>query len=129
MAMRKIARIDEELCNGCGKCVSPCAEKAIEIVNGKAKIIREELCDGAGYCLGTCPTGALCIEEREAESFDEKAVEEHIEEKNRQPGKQEITIKCSSCGRTEYDNALFAVRMQGDSKWICARCLPGLIHG
>jgi len=61
---RQIVRIDEESCNGCGLCVSPCAEGAIQIVEGKAKVIREELCDGAGFCLGVCPTGALTFGDR-----------------------------------------------------------------
>jgi len=129
MVKRKIVKIDENLCNGCGKCVSPCAEKAIHIINGKAKVIREELCDGAGFCLGTCPTGALSIEERETARFDEKAVEEHVEKLKQKEAGQEIILQCSNCGKTEYDSALFAVRMQGTSKWVCARCLPSLIHG
>jgi NAD-dependent dihydropyrimidine dehydrogenase PreA subunit len=82
---RQIVRIDEELCNGCGVCVSPCAEGAIVIVDGKAKVVREELCDGAGFCLGVCPTGALTLETREAVPFDHHAVEEHVSEQVRPP--------------------------------------------
>ena len=74
---RQIVRIDEELCNGCGVCVSPCAEGAIVIVDGKAKVVREELCDGAGFCLGVCPTGALTLETRDAVPFDHDAAEPH----------------------------------------------------
>lgn len=70
MAVRSIVRIDEDLCTGCGLCVMPCAEGAIRIVDGKAKVMKEEFCDGAGVCLGTCPEGAITIEQREAEDFD-----------------------------------------------------------
>ena len=68
---RKIIEIDEALCNGCGQCVPGCAEGALRIVDGKAKLLAEKYCDGLGACLGGCPTGALRIVEREAEDFDE----------------------------------------------------------
>lgn len=77
MPIRKIVRIDEEKCNGCGLCVTPCAEGAIQIVDGKARVVREELCDGAGFCLTVCPTGALSIEEREAREFSRGAAGQH----------------------------------------------------
>jgi Pyruvate/2-oxoacid:ferredoxin oxidoreductase delta subunit len=70
MAKRKIIRIDQEKCDGCGLCVPSCAEGAIEIVDGKAQLLADRFCDGLGACLGECPKGALSIEEREAESFE-----------------------------------------------------------
>ena len=122
---RQIVRIDEELCTGCALCVSPCAEGAIVMVDGKAKVVREELCDGAGFCLGVCPTGALTIETREAVPFDHEAVEEHVAA---QP-KTYIAQSCFQCGRSEDDGPLLPVRVQGTSTWVCTRCLPSLIHG
>lgn len=127
MVMRKIVKIDEDLCTGCGKCVSPCAEGAIQIVDGKAKVIREELCDGAGFCLGICPTGAMTIEEREAEAFSHDAVEKHLEDTANE--KQTIELNCDTCGRSENVVALFPIRTKGESEWVCAKCLPSLIHG
>lgn len=72
--IRKIIKIDEEKCNGCGLCASACHEGAIEIVDGKAKLVRENFCDGFGDCLPGCPTGAITFEEREAPAYDEAAV-------------------------------------------------------
>ena len=72
--IRKIIHIDEEKCNGCGLCTAACHEGAIEMVNGKAKLVRENFCDGLGDCLPACPTGAITFEEREAPEYDEAAV-------------------------------------------------------
>jgi len=80
MAVRTVIRIDEEKCTGRGLCVPDCAEGALQIVDGKARLVKEIYCDGLGACLGACPEGALTLEDREAEAFDEAAVEEHLQQ-------------------------------------------------
>lgn len=77
--LRKIIEIDEQRCDGCGQCVLACAEGAIGIVGGKAKLLSESYCDGLGACIGECPQGAINVVEREAEDFDPEAVHKHIE--------------------------------------------------
>ena len=79
--IRKMVKIDEEKCNGCGLCVPSCAEGAIQIIDGKARLISDLFCDGLGACIGECPEGAISVVEREAEKYDEKKVMKNIAEK------------------------------------------------
>jgi len=90
--IRKIIKIDEEKCNGCGACAAACHEGAIEMINGKAKLTREDYCDGLGDCLPACPTNAITFEEREAPAYDENAV--HQAKKK----KQGIKLPCGCPG-------------------------------
>ena len=81
--IREVIKINEELCDGCGLCVPACAEGAIQIVDGKARLVSDRYCDGLGACLGECPRGAISFEKREAEEFDESAVLDRLEELGR----------------------------------------------
>ena len=106
--LRKIIKIEEEKCNGCGACAVACHEGAIEIINGKAKLTREDYCDGLGDCLPTCPMDAISFEEREAPAYNEKAVLEAKKKKEMQklpcgcPGTQSKSIERKSTAETAF---------------------------
>ena len=125
---RKIVNINEALCNGCGNCIPKCAEGALQIVNGKAKIIKETYCDGLGACLGQCPQGAITITEREAEAFNQAEVHEHL--KNKSTAKPTATSVATSTGqKPQWPIKLNLVPMkapffEGADLLLAADCVP-----
>jgi len=97
--VRKIVKIDEDKCTGCGACIISCAEGALKIIDGKAKLVSEKYCDGLGNCLD-CPEGAISIVEREAEEFDEAAVEEHLKTEKVE---DKLPCGCPSSSVTQFE--------------------------
>lgn len=113
---RKIIEIDDELCDGCGNCVPSCAEGAIQIVDGKAKVIADKYCDGLGACLGECPQGALNIVEREADEFDEHAVEELLKAQKAAQKEQPRQGGCPSAALKTFPTASPACNCANEAK-------------
>ena len=115
MPKRSIVRIDEALCNGCGLCVTPCAEGAIQLVDGKARVLREELCDGAGFCLAVCPTGAL-QQKRANAAFDEPAASPI--------SSTTISHSCFRCGASERQRCCCHAVHRAGAWSVHAVCRP-----
>ncbi|UUV12923.1 ATP-binding protein [Clostridioides difficile] len=123
--MRKIIKIDEEKCNGCGLCVEACHEEAIGMVNGKAKLLRDDYCDGLGDCLPTCPTNAISFEYREAAEYDEAAVKANMEAKKTQnknlacgcPGSQSKSINREGSNNASISNDVVETKGSQLNQW------------
>lgn len=113
MAVRNIINIDEDKCDGCGQCVVDCAEAALQVVNGKARLIKEIYCDGLGACLGSCPTGALTIIQRESDPFDEAATEVHMKQTKE---KKEEFCGCPSMRPVDFSEKKGPAVVGGDTK-------------
>ena len=96
--IRRIIKINEELCNGCGACAAACHEGAIGMVDGKARLLKDDYCDGLGDCLPTCPTGAITFEEREAAAYDEAAVKARMAQKKQSAVNRDRSDAPLPCG-------------------------------
>ena len=130
MQRRTIIKIDEEKCDACGQCVEACAEGAIQIIDGKAKLVSETYCDGLGACIGECPQGAISIEERNAEAFDSEAAKQHIAAEQRKlpcgcPSTMTQTLEPGTGAETDAENQNMAAGPSQLGNWpVQIRLVP-----
>jgi Fe-S-cluster-containing hydrogenase component 2 len=124
--LRTVVSINEQLCNGCGECVPTCEEGAIEIVQGKARLVADNLCDGLGACLGSCPQGAISVEQREAAPFDQEEVRRRIADLEAPAGRGSELTHWPVQLRLLPANA---PALRGARLLVAADCVPVAYHG
>jgi ferredoxin len=132
MVLRNIVKIDEKKCNGCGLCMPACAEGALQIIDGKARLIKDVYCDGLGACLGKCPQDAITIIQREAEEFDEKAAEEHAKINRASPADYNTPAKQTEKSQSRISNWPYQLKLlppnasffKNADLLIAADCVP-----
>lgn len=125
---RQIIHIDEEKCNGCGLCANACHEGAIDIINGKAKLVRENFCDGFGDCLPECPTGAITFEEREAPAYDEEAVKKSKMQKEMKNMEMHAGGGCPGSQTMEFDRKNADVKVENEAPVVTGKPVSRLMQ-